>query len=291
MSLKPPMWTSNVASHDDYMIFRRVLEPELVRRAGVEARLVPLDGPRRTIEAYCAVCDRRSQMVIDLQYAFTLESGQVVPNWRERLECVGCGLNNRMRAAIEMLHDVVKTSRMAEIYLTEQITPLYRAVKQRYPNTVGSEFLSDGTPPGCANANGIRFEDATRLTFPDAVFDCIISLDVLEHIPDYHQAIAEFSRCLKPGGKLLLSVPFTLENPETLIRATITETGDIQHFVEPEYHGDPLNGEGVLSFATFGWSLLRDLEEGGFKRSDLQFYWSLERGYLGGLQFMIVAIR
>lgn len=48
---------------------------------------------------------------------------------------------------------------------------------------------------------------ALRLPFADQTFDKIICSEVLEHIPDYRQAIAEIHRVLKPQGLLAVSVP------------------------------------------------------------------------------------
>jgi ubiquinone/menaquinone biosynthesis C-methylase UbiE len=39
-------------------------------------------------------------------------------------------------------------------------------------------------------------------------FDTVLALDVLEHLRDPHQAVAEIKRVLKPGGRLYLTVPF-----------------------------------------------------------------------------------
>ena len=49
--------------------------------------------------------------------------------------------------------------------------------------------------------------DAARLPFPDASFDRVICSEVLEHLPDPDQAIAEIERVLKPGGLFAASVP------------------------------------------------------------------------------------
>lgn len=38
-------------------------------------------------------------------------------------------------------------------------------------------------------------------------FDTILSFEVLEHVPDPRSALAEVYRVLKPGGKLVMSVP------------------------------------------------------------------------------------
>jgi SAM-dependent methyltransferase len=54
-------------------------------------------------------------------------------------------------------------------------------------------------------------EDARTLKFPDAEFDVVYSMSVIEHIEGDggdSQAIRELLRVLKPGGLLVLSVPF-----------------------------------------------------------------------------------
>lgn len=49
--------------------------------------------------------------------------------------------------------------------------------------------------------------DGTHLTFPDASFDLVVASDVLEHIEDEAQALREWVRVLRPGGRLLVFVP------------------------------------------------------------------------------------
>lgn len=38
-------------------------------------------------------------------------------------------------------------------------------------------------------------------------FDCVFCSQVLEHVPDPEAALREFHRCLKPGGRVTISVP------------------------------------------------------------------------------------
>lgn len=52
-----------------------------------------------------------------------------------------------------------------------------------------------------------RQGDLTKLDFPENFFDLICAFEVIEHIKDYSQALAEFYRVLKPGGILLISTP------------------------------------------------------------------------------------
>lgn len=46
--------------------------------------------------------------------------------------------------------------------------------------------------------------DMTRLPFPDASFDCVTCGYVLEHLPDARMGLAELSRVMMPGARMLL---------------------------------------------------------------------------------------
>lgn len=54
-----------------------------------------------------------------------------------------------------------------------------------------------------------KIEDAKRLSFADETFSIVYSVSVLEHIGNDSdiKAIKEMARVLKPGGKLLITVP------------------------------------------------------------------------------------
>jgi SAM-dependent methyltransferase len=62
------------------------------------------------------------------------------------------------------------------------------------------------TPHGTAEADAICYAEA--LPFSQDSFDTILCTEVLEHTQQPFLAMQEFSRVLKPGGYLLLSVPF-----------------------------------------------------------------------------------
>jgi ubiquinone/menaquinone biosynthesis C-methylase UbiE len=52
------------------------------------------------------------------------------------------------------------------------------------------------------------------LPYADESFDYITCIEGLEHIENPHQALREFSRILRPGGQLILSIPNTLNIEE-----------------------------------------------------------------------------
>ncbi len=67
-----------------------------------------------------------------------------------------------------------------------------------YPTTANTLY---GTRPEV-------FADGARLPFATGSFDTVLLLEVLEHVAEADQVLAEISRVLKPKGVLLVSVPF-----------------------------------------------------------------------------------
>ena len=51
--------------------------------------------------------------------------------------------------------------------------------------------------------------DITDIPFDDESFDIVIANHVLEHIPDYLNALHELYRVLKPGGQAILQTPYS----------------------------------------------------------------------------------
>lgn len=50
--------------------------------------------------------------------------------------------------------------------------------------------------------------DITKIPQPDASFDAVMCIEVLEHVPYPADALGELARLLKPGGYLILTAPF-----------------------------------------------------------------------------------
>lgn len=210
-------------------------------------------------------------------------------NWRERMICPNTNLNNRQRGSYHVCLAELDLYQTDKIYLSEQVTPFFKFLKSKYPSLIGSEFISQETKPGKVNRSRIRHEDLTNLSFKSGSIDKVISLDCLEHIPDYKTALKETHRVLSPNGVAVYSFPFDRSVEETLVRASISSDGSINHYCEPEYHGDPFQKGGCLSYYTFGWDVLETLRCIGFKEVYAAVYWSDFFGYLGDEHIIFIA--
>ena len=231
-----------------------------------------------------------ARAVVDFQVSFAWSDGANV-NWREWLICPVTHLNNRMRAAVQLVDSELGVLPNESIYITEQITPLFKHLSNSFNNIVGSEFLGNEVPLGAADSRGVRNEDLTQLTFSDSSFDCLLSFDCFEHMPDFESGMREVSRVIKKGGRMLWSVPFRNDLVCNLRRASCGSRGEIIHHELPEYHGDPLNTSGCLCFTHFGWEILEQVKRSGFSDVYAVTYWSDVFCYLGIEQIVFIAIK
>jgi SAM-dependent methyltransferase len=62
---------------------------------------------------------------------------------------------------------------------------------------------------GMVRADDITYYDGRTLPFADATFDATLCIEVLEHAEDPEKLMAEMGRCLRKGGLLILTVPWS----------------------------------------------------------------------------------
>lgn len=115
------------------------------------------------------------------------------------------------------------------------------------------------------------FASIDNLPFEDDQFDTVLCTNVLEHVAEAGNAFIELARCLKPGGHLIISVPFLYpvhEAPYDFYRYTI-------HLLQYQMKKNklnimkiiPLGGIGLLIMVYFNlficnvlkWKLLKKI--------------------------------
>lgn len=284
----PQLEIKKLNSFEAYKEYEQEMRNEYLERNDYEKSLLTSEE-KFEVRGICYSCKKEVNFGVDYWNCYN-ENGNKIPNWRERLVCPDCKLNNRMRLSIHLIDEINKNLSNSKVYIAEQTTQTYRKLKTICRELIGSEYIGNSIPFGTKNNDGIRNEDFTNLTFEKEEFDLVLSFDVFEHIYDYKKAFAEAFRVLKNGGSLLFTVPFDRNSEQNITRAKVKNDGSIEHLLAPEYHGDPMNSsEGCLCYFHFGWEMLNDLKEVGFDEAYSLFCYSKEYAYLGGDQVFFVA--
>lgn len=76
-----------------------------------------------------------------------------------------------------------------------------------------SELLRERAEPAY---RGVVQADACRLPVPSASVGTVMSVSTLEHVPSVELAFPEIARILKPGGRLIMTVPINTFNKNLL---------------------------------------------------------------------------
>ena len=226
------------------------------------------------LDCFCVACEAESALLVDKLFGSVQNESGWLPNWRERLECPSCRLNNRQRAMIHVVKNAV-AGRNGEkgklsLYATEQITPFYAWLEANLAiECVGSEYLGEDLKSSYLADKAksrIHHENVEALSFEAGQFDFIVSNDVMEHVNQPRLAITEMMRVLKPGGEVFMSVPFCPGGFDSVRRAELVDNR-LEHYLPEQYHGNPLSPDGSLVFHDFGWDLLDWFRDDGFGRS------------------------
>ena len=111
----------------------------------------------------------------------------------------------------------------------------------------------------------VAYDDLTQLS-ASGPFDCILAVDVLEHIEDDRAVLAHFARVLRPGGFLIISTPSDQGGSDVHVEG---EGGFIEEHVREGYNRAGLERKiqdaGLLvarslytygPFGSFAWRLL-----------------------------------
>jgi len=240
---------------------------------------------------FCPICGRPTLMV----------------GWQENLRetglCIWCRSTNRQRqiayvlchalarargAAARSLATLRRGAEPLAIYNTECSGALHGQLCG-LPGYVCSEYMGSSHGPGEV-VHGCRHEDLSSLSFDDAAFDCVLSSDVLEHVPSPYRAHQEILRVLRPGGSHIFTVPFHQTRFLDEVLATPGGDGEPELLAPPVYHADPLRPEGILVYTIFSLEMLVKLRGVGFATRLYRLY-RPSLGILGPNGIVFQAVR
>lgn len=199
-------------------------------------------------------------------------------------------LNSRKRADLLAVESAVSAlpspqRKQPRILGTEGVTPTAQILRWSFPYYLSTEYLP--TQEEKEARYPIRHLDLLDIDLPSNSFDIFCSAHVLEHVTEVSSAIQQIARILKPGGILVSTFPFKPLRVETITKARLSKSGEVEHLMEPEYHGNPVRPkEGSLVFQLPGWDSIDMCRQAGL--TDAKFvliastkYGVATAGYLG----------
>jgi SAM-dependent methyltransferase len=193
-------------------------------------------------KGFCPICDAEAEFTATRDW------------YRDYLLCSGCGSIPRERGLALVLERRFPNWRKFAIH---ESSPVNRGISAKMAREC-SKYVATQFFPGeelGKTIRGFRNENLEAQTFADESFDLVVSLDVMEHVNHPDKVMQEVARTLKPRGAYLFTVPTYKERTVGERRALYKPDGSVEHFAEPEYHGNPVSDEGSLVTFHYGYDL------------------------------------
>lgn len=122
---------------------------------------------------------------------------------------------------------------------------------EQLPNTGARFTLCDIDPRaietakelhGSRVAKAVTIEPNEPLPLPNGAFDLVVSMDVIEHVPDPRPWTKEVVRVIKPGGRLFLTTPnYGFSTLGILERTALEAVARVQGFSRKDLHPSKFN--------------------------------------------------
>jgi 2-polyprenyl-3-methyl-5-hydroxy-6-metoxy-1,4-benzoquinol methylase len=87
---------------------------------------------------------------------------------------------------------------------------------------------------------------SNRLPFEDESFDVVVCIDAISHLGDRFAALSEWSRLLRPGGRLLFTDSVVLTGPVTIDELVIRASLGAFVFVPPGLNESAVTAAGLI---------------------------------------------
>ena len=132
------------------------------------------------------------------------------------LECAACGTKYRLVEDRPVFHDDASISSITTDHLSHRPPPRFLETMASTEG-LGLHLGAGSQPETFDNVVEVDYKlypsvdaavDAHNLPFNDATFECVVALNVFEHLYDPVKAAGEIHRVLKPGGKVILHTAF-----------------------------------------------------------------------------------
>jgi len=124
------------------------------------------------------------EVLEDFSYKWPIIKKQIPHNKKIKILDFGCGKG-------KMFGEILKMNPNADLVGVDVSEKAISFIKKKFPK---QKFK--------------KIEEGSILPLTTNTFDFIIASDVLEHIYDTELIFSEIARILKPGGKILISVPY-----------------------------------------------------------------------------------
>jgi len=236
-------------------------------------------------KGFCNISGRATEFVVssgNLRESLVSTVSSSINRHRQLICALSMAIFGDPRTSLAAIAAYINQKRW-KVYIAEANSVLSDFLKRNLKPElfVCSEYFGSDHQSG-QMVNGILHEDLQRTSFADETFDIIITSEVLEHVPDALAAEKELMRILKSNGIYCFTVPFLPIGEHDEILADVDEHGQIRHFAEPQYHGDPIRPDkGILVYRLFSFNDLKQrFESMGHEFKSYRF-WSEPLGILG----------
>ena len=276
--------SNKIRSYREYKKYTHKMNSIYNKRFIIEKNLVGEHAGEFQYQAYNFIEDKVTPYSISDNREH-IHRGIGMPNLRDELYCGQTKTNSRLRALLLQMD--------AELGDKKQSTVLYNGV-----NDGVSDYISQRDDIKLTNYEWVDDKQSTKkctytnpcqMEFKDATFDMIVETEQLHLIPDHIDSLKESARILKPGGKMLITVPFLTSQKKTQERSIVTEEGERIDLMNPIMFKHTSHRLDKVCYRLYGWSLIDDLREAGFSDAYGAFSWSLYHGILGMDILTIVA--
>lgn len=194
---------------------------------------------------YCPVCERKT---LFLEFDSWL---------RDYYRCLRCLSIPRQRALKLILDETYGHWRTLHVHESSPGGSLSQKIQTECSNYMPTQYYAN-VSNGCY-VGKVRSENLEQQTFGDAMFDIVVTQDVLEHVLHPTKAFSEIARTLKPGGAHIFTVPYYADR-NTEIRAK-EQDGEIVHLKKPEFHRNPIDPRGSLVTVDWGKDLAQIIKD------------------------------